>query len=62
MTSSQKVPCNSDPQISLTFGGKAFAIPTNTFNLGQLFQGSEDCVGGITGTTNIPSECGLCFC
>ncbi|XP_006459904.1 hypothetical protein AGABI2DRAFT_149875 [Agaricus bisporus var. bisporus H97] len=47
-------PCNSDPQISLTFGGKAFAIPTNTFNLGQLFQGSEDCVGGITGTTNIP--------
>ncbi|KAK0490644.1 acid protease [Armillaria novae-zelandiae] len=35
--------------ISLTFGGKAFSISANTFNLGQAEQGSSDCVGGIIG-------------
>ncbi|KAF5364375.1 hypothetical protein D9756_000836 [Leucocoprinus leucothites] len=46
-------PCDSNPQVSLTFGGKAFAISADTFNLGQVSQGSSDCVGGIAGTTNI---------
>ncbi|GLB33562.1 putative peptidase A1 family protein [Lyophyllum shimeji] len=33
--------------ISLTFGGKAFAISPSTFNLGLAAPGSSDCVGGI---------------
>lgn len=43
------VPCNSIPDITLTFGGKAFSISAETFNLGQAEQGSSDCVGGIIG-------------
>lgn len=43
------VPCDSIPNISLTFGGKAFSISADTFNLGQAEQGSSDCVGGIIG-------------
>ncbi|KAK0206178.1 acid protease, partial [Desarmillaria ectypa] len=43
------VPCDSIPDISLTFGGKAFSISADTFNLGQTEQGSSDCVGGIVG-------------
>ncbi|GLB45979.1 putative peptidase A1 family protein [Lyophyllum shimeji] len=40
-------PCDSDLSISLTFGGKAFAISPSTFNLGLAAPGSSDCVGGI---------------
>ncbi|KAK0195022.1 acid protease [Armillaria mellea] len=41
------VPCDRIPRISITFGGKAFSISADTFNLGQVEQGSSDCVGGI---------------
>lgn len=47
------VPCDAIPNVSLTFGGKEFAIPPESFNLGQATAGSSDCVGGIAGTTNI---------
>jgi hypothetical protein len=47
------VPCNSNPQVSLTFGGKDFAVSANTFNLGQVSAGSSDCVGGVAGTSGI---------
>jgi len=42
-------PCNSSNSIdiSLTFGGKAFRIAADNFNVGQISQGSDDCVGGI---------------
>ncbi|KAG7445898.1 acid protease [Guyanagaster necrorhizus] len=43
------VPCDSIPNISLTFGGKAFSISADTFNVGQAEQGSSDCIGGIVG-------------
>ncbi|KAK7060334.1 hypothetical protein VNI00_001099 [Paramarasmius palmivorus] len=43
------VPCDAIPNISLTFGGKAFTVSPETFNLGLLSQGSNDCVGGIAG-------------
>lgn len=42
------VPCNAIPNVSLTFGGNAYAISADTFNLGPVSQGSPDCVGGIT--------------
>ncbi|TFY79205.1 hypothetical protein EWM64_g4806 [Hericium alpestre] len=38
-------PCSDPPQVSLTFGGTAFPISEDTFNLGELFLGQ--CVGGI---------------
>ncbi|KXN87900.1 Aspartic protease [Leucoagaricus sp. SymC.cos] len=46
-------PCNSDPQVSLTFGGKQFAVASDAFNLGQVSQGSSDCIGGVAGTSGI---------
>ncbi|KAH9949183.1 aspartic peptidase domain-containing protein [Amylocystis lapponica] len=41
------VPCDAIPTVSLTFGGKAFDISTELFNLGPVSPGSPDCVGGI---------------
>lgn len=41
------VPCASIPDVSLTFGGKAFTISADTFNLGLVSEASSDCVGGI---------------
>jgi hypothetical protein len=41
-------PCNSSPEVSLSFGGVAFDI-SNTFSLGPATQGSSQCVGGIIG-------------
>ncbi|KAF9449928.1 acid protease [Macrolepiota fuliginosa MF-IS2] len=46
-------PCNANPSVSLAFSGKEFSIPSESFNLGQVSAGSSDCVGGITGTTDI---------
>lgn len=43
------IPCNAIPQFSLSFGGKAFSISPEAFNLGQLEEGSEDCIGGVVG-------------
>jgi cathepsin D len=41
-------PCDSPPQVSLSFGGVAYDV-SSTFNLGPASQGSSDCVGGIVG-------------
>ncbi|KAG6902288.1 hypothetical protein C0995_001898 [Termitomyces sp. Mi166 len=43
-------PCDSSPDVSLTFAGKAFSISPDTFNLGRLSASSPDCVGGIAAT------------
>lgn len=40
-------PCNTKPAVSLTFGGRAFAISPYVFNLGRVSSGSTQCVGGI---------------
>jgi hypothetical protein len=50
------VPCNSNPQVSLTFGGKDFALSADTFNFGPVSAGSSDCVGGVQGTSGIGSK------
>ena len=42
-------PCNATPSVSLGFGGKAFAIPQETFNLGPITHGSQECVGSLVG-------------
>jgi cathepsin D len=41
-------PCNSNPQVAMTFGGVSYDI-SSTFNLGTVEEGSSDCVGGIVG-------------
>ncbi|THH17604.1 hypothetical protein EW146_g3238 [Bondarzewia mesenterica] len=40
-------PCDSIPDVSLTFGGTDFPVSADTFNLGQLSAGSSQCIGGI---------------
>ena len=40
-------PCDSTPSVSLSFGGRAFEISKETFNLGPIFDGSKECVGGL---------------
>ncbi|ESK97458.1 aspartic protease [Moniliophthora roreri MCA 2997] len=47
------VPCDSIPAISLTFGGEAFSISPDTFNLGRLSAESNDCVGGIAASKSV---------
>jgi cathepsin D len=42
-------PCKSPPSVSLTFGGKNFAISPDTFSLGEVSSSSSQCVGGIVG-------------
>lgn len=41
------VPCKSIPEISLTFAGKTFPVTKETFSLGAVEEGSEDCVAGV---------------
>lgn len=40
-------PCASVPSVSLSFGGRAFPLSNETFNLGAVSTGSSDCIGGI---------------
>jgi hypothetical protein len=48
------VPCDSNPEVSLTFGGKRFAVPG--FNIGQVEDGSSECVGGIMAVSGLNCE------
>ncbi|KII95874.1 hypothetical protein PLICRDRAFT_170473 [Plicaturopsis crispa FD-325 SS-3] len=41
------VPCDSIPEVSLTFGDTEFPISAETFNYGKASDNSSDCVGGI---------------
>jgi cathepsin D len=43
------VPCNAVPTLSLGFAGTTFSVSPSIFNLGQLFEGGADCVGGLMG-------------
>jgi hypothetical protein len=52
---SDAVPCDSNPDVSVTLGGKAFSISADTLNLGQLSEGSDDCVGGIMAASDLPA-------
>jgi len=45
-------PCNANPNVSLTFGGKSFPVSLDTFNLGVLT--GNECVGGLMGSTGLP--------
>ncbi|KAJ7783068.1 aspartic peptidase domain-containing protein [Mycena metata] len=40
-------PCNTTPDIALSFDKRPFSIHPKDFNLGRTSEGSEDCVGGI---------------
>ncbi|KAG6916685.1 hypothetical protein DXG01_005810 [Tephrocybe rancida] len=46
-------PCSASSDVSLTFGGKSFAISPDTFNLGRISQNSADCVGGVVGAADL---------
>ncbi|THG99192.1 hypothetical protein EW026_g3106 [Hermanssonia centrifuga] len=41
------IPCNAIPDVSLSFGGRAFNISHETLSLGPVKQGSQDCLGGV---------------
>ncbi|KAI0712467.1 acid protease [Earliella scabrosa] len=42
-------PCDTPPQIGFNWGGKAWEVSADNFNLGLLEEGSSDCVGSIVG-------------
>ncbi|TCD61064.1 hypothetical protein EIP91_009067 [Steccherinum ochraceum] len=44
------VPCDSIPEISMTFGGRSFDIAPETFNMGKINGTGNDCIGGIAAT------------
>ncbi|KAI8865619.1 acid protease [Ramicandelaber brevisporus] len=54
-------PCDSIPSISLTIGGMEFEISKETLNLGQVSEGSSDCVSGIMGSKNDDAVIGAVF-
>jgi len=45
------VPCDAIPDVGISFGGRTFQISADTFNLGAVSSGSNDCVGGIVANT-----------
>ena len=46
-------PCDSAPDnVAVTVGGKQFTLSADSINLGQLEEGSSDCVSGIIGDDN----------
>ena len=40
--------------MAFTFGGKSFPISLDTFNLGLLEEGGNDCVGGVMAASGLP--------
>ncbi|KAF9219675.1 acid protease [Gyrodon lividus] len=40
-------PCDAVPSVSLTFGGRSFPIPAETFNIGFHSGDSSQCIGSI---------------
>ncbi|KAI0064042.1 acid protease [Artomyces pyxidatus] len=49
------IPCDFKTPISMTFGGQAFAISPDTFNMGQVSEGSKRCIGGLAVETSFES-------
>jgi len=47
------VPCNSIPNVSLTFNGHTYPMNPQYFSLGVITTGSPDCVGGINSQVDI---------
>ncbi|KAH0830153.1 acid protease [Lanmaoa asiatica] len=47
------VPCNAMPNVSITIGGKLFAISAETFNLGSYNSSGNDCIGAIAATGSL---------
>ncbi|KAI0785249.1 aspartic peptidase domain-containing protein [Abortiporus biennis] len=44
------VPCDSIPVVRMSFGGRSFVVSKDLFNIGQVDDESEDCLGGIVGS------------
>lgn len=53
LTSCFQVPCNAMPNVSITIGGKAFAISADVFNLGSYNSSGNSCVGAIAATGSL---------
>ncbi|KAH8102946.1 acid protease [Cristinia sonorae] len=41
-------PCDSVPDVAFNWGGKTWAITPENFNLGQVEEGSSECVGALS--------------
>ena len=46
-------PCDANPSISVNLCGREFALSVDSLNLGQLFPGSNDCVGGLAASDGL---------
>ncbi|KAJ3489352.1 hypothetical protein NLI96_g2180 [Meripilus lineatus] len=42
-------PCKSIPEVAFSWGGQAWGITTQNFNLGETYRGSGQCVGALSG-------------
>lgn len=57
------VPCSFDAEISFQFGGTKFTLQPETLNLGELYAGSPDCLGGISAHDDFGEHySSLCLC
>lgn len=57
------VPCSFNSEISFQFGATNFTLQPITFNLGELYPGSPDCLGGIAANQDFGEHHVLsCFC
>ncbi|KAG2132860.1 aspartic peptidase domain-containing protein [Suillus bovinus] len=47
------LPCDAMPNVTITLGGKSFAISTETFNFGTYGSSGDTCLGGIAGSDSL---------
>ena len=47
------VPCSAMPDVSITIGGRSFAISAETFNLGTYDSSGSSCLGAIVGSGSL---------
>ncbi|KAG2139040.1 aspartic peptidase domain-containing protein [Suillus clintonianus] len=50
------LPCNAIPNMSITIGGKAFPLSTDTFNKGPTDSSGKICIGGVQGSDSVGDQ------
>lgn len=47
------LPCDAMPNVTITLGGKSFALSAETFNFGKYGSSGNTCLGGIAGSDGL---------
>ncbi|KAG1856649.1 acid protease [Suillus subalutaceus] len=50
------LPCDAMPNVTITLGGKSFALSAETFNFGKYGSSGNTCLGGIAGSDGLGDQ------